>query len=240
MKARPLRFNSALALLATALITGSELAALSALDASAAAPAAKKVAVAAAKASSLKAMAELEATVQAKPESADAQLAFGLALSQAKSYDKARQHLRLALRLGKGAAVAQKANLALMALPKWMQAPRTGAKTRMIASMLGLGRTRGGEAKPTVIDFYAAWAQPCKQLDCAISKAKSTYGDKVTFITVNVDDPNSQTIMDQYDVSPIPTMVFLNPEGEVVTYSVGYSGDGQVNAGIKKILPTAN
>jgi thioredoxin-like negative regulator of GroEL len=240
MKARRIKSNSALVLIAAACCSSVQLTGFSSQTASAAAPVAKKVTAGAPEVTAAKALAPLEAAVQANPESADAQLALGLALSQARSYEKARQHLRLALRLGKGAGVAQKANLALMALPKGMQAPKTGAKTRLIASMLGLGRTRGGEAKPTVIDFYANWAQPCKQLDGAISKAKSTYGDKVTFITVNVDDPNSQTIMDQYDVSPIPTMVFLNPEGEVVTYSVGYSGDGQVNAGIKKILPAVN
>jgi thiol-disulfide isomerase/thioredoxin len=183
----------------------------------------------------------LEKAVKASPASAEGQLLLGQAYVKLKTYDKAREHLRLAIRTGSGGASAQKANLALMTLPRHMIAPKSGPGTRLIASMLGLGRSRGGEAKPTVIDFSASWCQPCNNLNAVIAKAKAAYGDKVTFMTVNVDDPGSQTIMDQYDVSPIPTMVFLNPDGEVVTYAVGFSGDdGSVNAGIKKILPQVN
>jgi thioredoxin 1 len=143
--------------------------------------------------------------------------------------------------LGRGSASAQKANLALMALPKQMISPKTGPQTRMIASMLGIGRTRGigGAGLPTVIDFYAAWCQPCKQVDSALTKAKATYAEKVSFMRVDVDDPNSQPIMDQYDVSPIPTMVFLNSEGEVVSYSIGFAGDNSIASSIKKLLPPA-
>ncbi len=174
------------------------------------------------------------------PASAEGHLLLGQAYNKLKIYDKAREQLRLAIRTGAGGPSAQKANLALLSLPKHLQAPKSGPQTRLIASMLGLGRSRGGEAKPTVIDFYAPWCQPCKQLDSVITKAKATYADKINFMAVNVDDPGSQTIMDQYDVSPIPTMIFLNPDGEVITYSVGYSGDTSVNDGIKKILPKVN
>ncbi|MBS1994137.1 MAG: tetratricopeptide repeat protein [Cyanobacteria bacterium SZAS LIN-3] len=186
------------------------------------------------------AVAKLETIVKEHPDNAEGQLLLGQAYSKLKNYQKAREHLRLAVRTGKGSASAQKANMALLALPSSFRAPKTGAQTRLISSMLGLGRTRGGEAKPTVIDFYAPWCQPCKQLDSVIARAKSAYGDKVAFMTVNVDDPSSQAIMDQYDVSPIPTMVFLSTDGEVVTYSIGYGGDAPVNDGIKKILPKAN
>ena len=184
------------------------------------------------------AVKDFEKVVQAEPGNCEGHFLLGQAYCKLKNYVKAREHLRTAIRVGRGSANAQKANLALMALPKQLIAPKTGAQTRMIASMLGLGRSRGigGEARPTIIDFYATWCQPCKQLDQALSKVKSTYGERISFMRVDVDDPNNQTIMDQYDVSPIPTMVFLNPEGEVVTYSIGYSGETSIASGISKIL----
>jgi len=185
-------------------------------------------------------VSKLEAIVKVSPDDSEAHLLLGQAYCKLKNFQKGREQLRLAVRTGKGSASAQKANVALLALPRNLTAPKSGAQTRLISSMLGLGRTRGGEAKPTVIDFSASWCQPCKQLNSVIAKAKTVYGDKVAFMTVNVDDPNSQTIMDQYDVSPIPTMVFLSTDGEVVTYSVGFGGDESVNNGIKKILPKVN
>lgn len=184
------------------------------------------------------AVKDLEKVVQAEPANCEGQLLLGQAYCKLKNYVKAREHLRAAIRVGRGSANAQKANLALMSLPKQLIAPKTGAQTRMIASMLGLGRSRGigGEARPTIIDFYANWCQPCKQVDQALSKVQGTYGERISLMRIDVDDPNNQMLMDQYDVSPIPTMVFLNPEGEVVTYSIGYSGEGSINTGISKIL----
>lgn len=188
-----------------------------------------------------KSIAELNQEVQANPASAAARLALGQAYMSAKDYLKAKEQLRLAVRLGKGSPEAQRANQALMALPQALVKPKTGAETRMIASMLGLGRTRGagGAARPTVIDFYASWCQPCKQLDGVMGRLlKDSYSDKVKYMRVDVDDPNSQALLDQYEVSPIPTVVFLNSEGEVVSYSVGFSGEHAVRDGLSKITAT--
>ncbi len=181
---------------------------------------------------------ELEAKALADPKNAENHLLLGQAYLKSKDALKAREHFRLAVRLGHGSASAQKANLALMGMPSQMIKPKTGPQTRMIAAMLGLGRTRGmgGAALPTVIDFYADWCQPCKQLDSALAKVKSNYGERVTFMRVDVDDPNSQPLMDQYEVSPIPTMVFLNPEGEVSSYSIGFTSESNISSSINKIL----
>ncbi|MDP3507731.1 MAG: thioredoxin domain-containing protein [Candidatus Melainabacteria bacterium] len=184
------------------------------------------------------AVKDLEAKLAANPKNADVHLLLGKAYLKSKNNLKAREHFRLAVRLGHGSPSAQKANLALMSMPSQMIKPKTGPQTRMIAAMLGLGRTRGlgGAAMPTVIDFYADWCQPCKQLDSALAKVKTTYNERVTFMRVDVDDPNSQPLMDQYDVSPIPTMVFLNPDGEVASYSIGITSESNIASSINKIL----
>ncbi len=183
------------------------------------------------------ALAELVKAVEKTPESAPARLALGEAYLSSKDFQKAKENLRLAVRFGKGNAISQKANSLLVGLPSAVVKPKTGPQTRMIASMLGLGRVRGMEgAKPTVIDFYASWAQPCKQLSGVMDKFKTSYKDKVKFMRVDVDDPGSESLLDQYEVSPVPTVVFLNEEGEVVSYSVGFSGENSVKEGLNKIL----
>lgn len=181
----------------------------------------------------------LEGAVKDAPASCEAHLCLGQAYLKLKDYLKARAHLRTAIRLAKGSPNAQKANTCLMQLPKHLLAPRTGADTRMIS--LGLGiisqeRGFGEESKPTVLNFYASWCQPCKQLSPFFEQAKSEYGDRVNFMSINVDDPNNEQVVDQYGVSPIPTIVFLSPEGEVVSYSIGFSGEQGLNTGLKKIL----
>ncbi len=184
------------------------------------------------------AIQHFQIAVRENPTSCEAHYLLGQSYCKIKQFVKAKDEYRRAIRLGKGNKNAQAANQALMQLPKNILSPKIGADTRMIASMLGLSKVRGadGETKPTVIDFYASWCQPCKQTNTALDKFKESYGDRVSFMRVDVDDPNNERIIDQYEVSPIPTLVFLNNEGEVVSFTIGFSGEKGIDDGIKKIL----
>jgi thioredoxin-like negative regulator of GroEL len=184
----------------------------------------------------------LEQAVKAQPTSCEAQLCLGKAYLNTKNYLQARTHLRSAIRVGKGSPNAQMANKYLMSMPANMISPRSGPATRLLATNLGLlMRQRGiggSQAMPAVLEFYASWCEPCKQLKPLVDKAKTQYGDKVTFMNINVDDPSNEQIMDQYEVSPIPTVIFINKDGEVVSYALGFSGDKPINDGMDKILPS--
>lgn len=158
---------------------------------------------------------------------------------QTETYKKAIKELRLAMRLGRGSAKSIEANSVLLSLPKIATAPKTGAETPMIAMANGIrGMERGGgPSKPKILEFYAPWCQPCKQLKPFIEKAKNEYAEQVEFVTYNIDDPKSAKIVEDYEVSPIPTLIFLDSTNQVMSYSIGYSGESGIKAGIKKILP---
>ncbi len=160
---------------------------------------------------------------------------------QKETYKSAVKELRTAVKLGKGSGNAKEANLIMLSLPKSITAPKMGADTPMIALANGIrGMDRGGAGPvPKVLQFSAPWCEPCKQLDPIIKKAKIDYADKVDFISYNIDDPSSEKVVEDYEVSPIPTLIFLDNNNQVVTYSVGYSGENGLKAGMKKILPPA-
>jgi thioredoxin 1 len=190
-----------------------------------------------AKGNAKKALVDIEAYLKTNPQSPEAQYLAGEASLKAGDAKKAAKYLRTAVRVGKGSAFSQKANALMLKLPKDLQKPRTGAETRMLASMFGISRMRGTAdgPVPTVIDFYASWCQPCRSMDKALDKAKQEYGDKISIMKVDIDDPKNEKLVDQYEVSPIPTVVFLNTDGEVVTYTIGYA-ENNVTDGLKKIL----
>jgi thioredoxin 1 len=71
---------------------------------------------------------------------------------------------------------------------------------------------------PVVVDFWAEWCGPCRQVAPILEELAVEYGDKLTIVKLNVDE-NPQTPM-KYRVAGIPTMnVYLG--GEVVKSLVG-------------------
>lgn len=193
---------------------------------------------------------EFKKAVDQAPGSCECRLKHGKALcklagtlkkgpEQLTNYKSGIKELRMAIRLGRGSANAKEANQILMTLPTAYISPKSGDDTPLIAMAHGIaGRTRGaGEAaKPKILEFYASWCDPCKQLKPFIAKLKDQYGEQVEVISYNVDDPNTEKIVEDYEVSPIPTLIFLDGSNQVVSYSVGYSGEAGLQKGLKKIL----
>jgi thioredoxin 1 len=182
-----------------------------------------------------RAVTDFQLAVRKSPKSCEGHLLLGQVYCKLKQYKEAKDQLRLAIRYGHGSSNAQKANVEMMKLPEDLIAPKTGAETQKLVPLLNLSSTQTGEPKPTVIDFYATWCNPCQQLHAALEKAKTEYGDKINFVRIDVDDDKNQKLIDQYEVSPIPTVIYLNASGEVVSFSIGFSGQASINDEIKKI-----
>ena len=71
---------------------------------------------------------------------------------------------------------------------------------------------------PVVVDFWAEWCGPCKQIGPSLEELSEHYAGKVKIVKVNVDDnPNSPA---QLGVRGIPAL-FLLKNGQVVSNKVG-------------------
>ncbi|MDT0681468.1 thioredoxin [Roseicyclus sp. F158] len=71
---------------------------------------------------------------------------------------------------------------------------------------------------PVVVDFWAEWCGPCKQIGPSLEEISEEMGDKVKIVKVNVDEnPQSPQAM---GVRGIPAL-FLFKDGEVVSNKIG-------------------
>ena len=91
---------------------------------------------------------------------------------------------------------------------------------------------KGSEKLPIVVDFWAPWCSPCKQLTPIIEKAVNNFPDKVILAKVNIDD--NQSIASQMQIQSIP-MVYAFFNGQVVDGFQGNIPESQVLEFIQKI-----
>lgn len=73
-------------------------------------------------------------------------------------------------------------------------------------------------SKPVLVDFWAEWCTPCRQIAPALEELSNELGSKISIAKINIDEnPN---VPMKYGVKSIPTLMIFKG-GQVAATKVG-------------------
>src|SRR5271170_5627461 len=87
--------------------------------------------------------------------------------------------------------------------------------------------------QPVLVDFWAPWCGPCKQLAPALEKAVADARGKVALVKMNIDD--HPQIAGQLGIQSIPAVIAFD-KGQPVDGFVGALPESQVRGFIERLV----
>jgi len=87
--------------------------------------------------------------------------------------------------------------------------------------------------KPVVLDFWAEWCAPCRQLSPIIEQLALDYRDRIKVVKLNIDD--SPQTPGRYQVRAIPTVLAFQ-NGQVVQQLQGVRPKAEFEEMARKLL----
>ena len=87
---------------------------------------------------------------------------------------------------------------------------------------------------PVLVDFWAEWCGPCKQIAPALGELATEFEGKAKIAKVNIEEATNQQLAVEYGIRSIPTLLFFK-DGQVQEQVVGLKSESDLQASIDRL-----
>ncbi len=91
--------------------------------------------------------------------------------------------------------------------------------------------------KPVLVDFWAEWCGPCKQIAPSLEDMATDMGDKLTIAKLNIDE--NPSVPQKFNVRGIPTLMLFK-DGELAATKVGALPKSKLYEWVEGVLADAD
>ena len=81
-----------------------------------------------------------------------------------------------------------------------------------------------------IVDFYAPWCQPCREMDKNLKKMNYT-SKNIKVYKINIDE--SKELLSKYGTPQIPALLYIK-DGKVLQGYIGLKGMNELKSDVKK------
>jgi thioredoxin 1 len=87
--------------------------------------------------------------------------------------------------------------------------------------------------QPVVVDFYATWCEPCRELAPLLDRVAGGYTGRIKFVKVNVDE--SPGLAQNYQADTLP-LVLMFKDGKLATRLTGLPAEADLKSKLDALL----
>lgn len=93
-------------------------------------------------------------------------------------------------------------------------------------------------SKPTVLDFSSEMCLECQKLKGTMDQVQDNYKDKIIFkkISINSNKSADKQLIKKYNITVVPTLVFLNKQGKQVMKTTGSMTKSELEGYLNKLI----